>query len=64
VPSIRAALTHDTHSSERAALSNNPQIITMGARVVAPKLAKSVADARLAEILRSARPFSQQLLRH
>ena len=29
VPGIRAALTHDTYSAERAALSNNAQIITM-----------------------------------
>ena len=34
VPGIRAALTHDTYSAERAALSNNAQIITMGARVI------------------------------
>ncbi len=47
VPGIRAALTHDTYSAERAALSNNAQIITMGARVIGPELAKSVADAWL-----------------
>ena len=29
VPGIRAALTHDTYSAERAAKSNNAQIITM-----------------------------------
>lgn len=29
VPGIRAALTHDTYSAERAALSNNAQVITM-----------------------------------
>jgi ribose 5-phosphate isomerase B len=34
VPGIRAALTHDTYSAERAAKSNNAQIITMGARVI------------------------------
>ncbi len=48
VRGIRAALTHDTYSAERAALSNNAQIITMGARVIGPELAKSVADAWLA----------------
>jgi ribose 5-phosphate isomerase B len=47
VPGIRAALTHDTYSAERAALSNNAQIITMGARVVGPELAKSIAEAYL-----------------
>jgi len=49
VPGIRAALTHDTYSAERAALSNNAQIITMGARVIGPELAKAVADAFLRE---------------
>ncbi|MDW3214675.1 MAG: RpiB/LacA/LacB family sugar-phosphate isomerase [Ilumatobacteraceae bacterium] len=49
VPGIRAALTHDTYSAERAALSNNAHIITMGARVIGPELAKAVADAFLAQ---------------
>jgi len=48
VRGIRAALAHDTYSAERAALSNNAQILTMGARVVGSELAKSVADAWLA----------------
>ncbi|KQT86147.1 RpiB/LacA/LacB family sugar-phosphate isomerase [Aurantimonas sp. Leaf443] len=48
VPGIRAAQTHDTYSAERAALSNNAQIITMGARVVGTELAKSIAEAFLA----------------
>lgn len=48
VPGIRAAQCHDTYSAERAALSNNAQIITMGARVVGPELAKSIAEAFLA----------------
>lgn len=48
VPGIRAAQCHDTYSAERAALSNNAQIITMGARVIGPELAKSIAEAFLA----------------
>jgi ribose 5-phosphate isomerase B len=48
VPGIRAAQTHDTYSAERAALSNNAQIITMGARVIGTELAKSIADVYLA----------------
>lgn len=48
VPGIRAALTHDTYSAERAAKSNNAQIITMGARVVGPELAKAIVDTYLA----------------
>ncbi len=49
VPGIRAALTHDTYSAERAALSNNAQIITMGARVIGSELAKAIAEAFLAQ---------------
>ena len=48
VSGIRAALTHDTYSAERAAKSNNAQIITMGARVIGPELAKSIVDTWLA----------------
>lgn len=48
VPGIRAALTHDTYSAERAAKSNNAQIITMGARVIGPELAKSIVNTWLA----------------
>ena len=48
VPGIRAALTHDTYSAERAAKSNNAQVITMGARVIGPELAKTIVDAWLA----------------
>jgi ribose 5-phosphate isomerase B len=47
VPGIRAALTHDTYSAERAAKSNNAQIITMGARVIGPELAKAIVDSWL-----------------
>ena len=49
IPGIRAALTHDTYSAERAALSNNAQVITMGARVIGPELAKSIVDTFLAK---------------
>lgn len=48
VPGIRAALTHDTYSAERAAKSNDAQIITMGARVIGPELAKAIVDRWLA----------------
>ncbi len=48
VPGIRAAQAHDAYSAERAAKSNNAQIITMGARVIGPELAKAVVDVWLA----------------
>lgn len=49
VPGIRAAQTHDSYSAERAALSNDAHIITMGGRVIGPELAKSIVDAWLAQ---------------
>ena len=50
VPGIRAAQTHDTFSAERAAKSNDAHIITMGARVIGPELAKTIVNAWLASI--------------
>jgi D-erythrulose 4-phosphate isomerase len=47
VRGVRAALTHDIYSAERAAKSNNAQIITMGARVIGPELAKAIVDTFL-----------------
>ena len=47
VPGIRAAQAHDTYSAERARKSNDAQILTMGARVVGPELAKSIVQAWL-----------------
>jgi ribose 5-phosphate isomerase B len=48
VPGIRAAQTHDTYSAERAAKSNDAHIVTLGARVVGPELAKAIVKAFLA----------------
>ncbi len=47
VKGIRAAQCHDTYSAERASRSNDAQIITIGARVVGPGLAKSIVAAWL-----------------
>ncbi|MHC5249370.1 RpiB/LacA/LacB family sugar-phosphate isomerase [Enterococcus sp. LJL120] len=43
VKGIRAAQTHDVYSAERAQLSNNAQIITMGAKVIGHETAKTIA---------------------
>ena len=48
VPGIRAATCHDTYSAERARKSNNAQILTMGARVIGPELAKSIVNVWMA----------------
>lgn len=47
VHGIRAAQCHDTYSAERASKSNDAQIITIGARVVGPELAKAIVDTWL-----------------
>lgn len=47
VPGIRAALISDTYSAGKAATSNNAQIVTLGARTIAPELAKTIVDAYL-----------------
>ncbi|MDR0353925.1 MAG: RpiB/LacA/LacB family sugar-phosphate isomerase [Opitutaceae bacterium] len=47
VPGVRAAQAHDTYSAERARKSNNAQILTLGARVVGPELAKMIVRSFL-----------------
>jgi ribose 5-phosphate isomerase B len=47
VPGVRAALCHDTYSAERARKSNDAQVITMGARVIGPELAKKIVEVWL-----------------
>ncbi|MEW9804733.1 D-erythrulose-4-phosphate isomerase [Mesorhizobium marinum] len=61
VAGIRAALTHDTYSAERAAKSNNAQVITMGARVIGPELAKSIVDSWLASEFDPAGPSAENV---
>lgn len=39
---IRAAVCHDNFSAERAKLSNNSNVLCMGARVIGPELAKKI----------------------
>ena len=44
VPGIRATVAHDSYSVERSVLSNNCQILTMGARVIGIELAVRLAS--------------------
>ncbi|QHZ48462.1 ribose 5-phosphate isomerase B [Bacillus sp. NSP9.1] len=46
-PGIRAALCHDTYSAERAQLSNNAQIMTMGAQIIGVEVGKKVVETYL-----------------
>jgi len=43
VPGIRAATGHDSYSVERAVLSNDAQVLTMGERVIGLELARRLA---------------------
>jgi ribose 5-phosphate isomerase B len=47
VPTVRAALCHDTYSAERARKSNDAQVLTMGSRVIGSELAKQIVNAWL-----------------
>jgi ribose 5-phosphate isomerase B len=40
VTGIRATVAHDSYSVERSVLSNNCQVLALGARVIGPELAK------------------------
>lgn len=48
VRGIRAATCHDIYSAERSRKSNNAQILTMGAQIIGPELAKKLVEAWLA----------------
>ena len=41
---IYAAVCHDTYSAERSTLSNNCNVLCLGARVIGPELAKKVVS--------------------
>lgn len=45
VRGVYAGVCHDVYSAERLCKSNDAQIITLGARVVGPELAKTILSA-------------------
>ncbi len=47
VKGIRAAVCHDLYSAERSRKSNNTQIMTMGALIIGPELAKKLVEVWL-----------------
>jgi len=47
VRGIRAATCHDIYSAERSRKSNDAQILTMGAQIVGPELAKKLVEVWL-----------------
>ena len=47
VRGIRATVCHDIYSAERSRKSNNAQIMTMGAQIIGPELAKKLVEVWL-----------------
>ncbi|WP_027132970.1 RpiB/LacA/LacB family sugar-phosphate isomerase [Geminicoccus roseus] len=47
VPGVRAVCVTDPYTAERAIASNNAQVITMGAQITGPSVAKMLADIYL-----------------
>ncbi len=47
VEGVYAGVCHDVFSAERLRKSNAAQVLTMGARVIGPELAKTIVDAWL-----------------
>ncbi len=47
MPGIRAAMVSDTYSARMSRQHNNANVLTFGARVVGPDLAKDIVDAWL-----------------
>ena len=44
VPGVRAVAVYDPYTAERAVASNNAQIITLGAQITGPEVAKKLID--------------------
>ena len=44
VPGVRATVAHDSYSVELSVRSNDCQILTLGARVIGPELARRLVD--------------------
>lgn len=47
VRGVRAVTAHDTYSVSRSVLSNDAQVLALGARVIGPELAKTLVDGWL-----------------
>lgn len=44
IKGIRATVCHDTYSAERSVLSNDANVLCLGARVIGPELAKKIVQ--------------------
>lgn len=61
VPGIRACVAHDSFSVERLVLSNNAQVLTLGARVIGLELARRLAKEWLGYTFDPASPSAPKV---
>lgn len=61
VRGVRAVTAHDSYSVERSVLSNNAQVLTMGARVIGIELAKKLAGEWLAHTFDAASASAEKV---
>lgn len=61
VAGVRATVAYDAYSVERSVLSNNCQVLALGARVIAPHLASAIARQWLALSFDESSPSSAKL---
>jgi len=59
VEGVFAGTCHDVYSAERLSKSNNAQVLTMGARVIGPELAKMVVVAWVKSEFEAGRSLSK-----
>ncbi len=55
VPGVRAVAIQDPYTAERARASNNAQIVTLGAQITGPEVAKKLVEIWLASEFQPAR---------
>ena len=55
VPGVRAVCVTDPYTAERAIASNNAQVITMGAQITGPSVARMLVDIWLANEFQASR---------
>lgn len=61
VPGVRATVAYDSYSVERSVLSNNCQVLALGARVIAAHLAAAIARQWLSLSFDESSPSSAKL---
>ena len=61
VQGVRATVAHDSYSAERSVKSNSCQVITFGARVIGPELAKKIVGEWLGYTFDTSSPSADKI---